>query len=70
MPETSCWTNSARTYVKENAEKEKRNHIKKKSDWLNPGSIGIQMHHPEKKEKNIPIKRPRIPDFCTSHQHN
>jgi len=53
-------------YVKENAEKEK-----KKSGWINPDSIGIQMRHPEKREKKIhPVKRPKIPDFCTSHHHN
>jgi len=45
-PETSCLTVAARTYVKENAEKEK-----KKSGWINPDSIGIQMRHPEKREK-------------------
>ena len=29
------------------------------------------MRHPEKREKKIhPVKRPKIPDFCTSHHHN
>ena len=72
-PDTSCRTVAARTYVKENAEKYQKTPKtkKKKSGWINPDSIGIQMRHPEKREKKIhPVKRPKIPDFCTSHHHN
>jgi len=49
---------------------ERKYRKKKKSGWINRSSIGIQMP-PEKREKKIhPVKRPKIPDFCTSHHHN
>jgi len=49
---------------------ERKYRKKKKSGWINRSSIGIQMP-PEKREKKIhPVKRPKIPDFCTSHHHH
>jgi len=69
-PETSCLTVAARTYVKENAENYQKT-PKKKSGWINPDSIGIQCATLRRKRKKIhPVKRPKIPDFCTSHHHN
>ena len=72
-PDTSCRTVAARTYVKENAENyQKMPKKKKKEIRLDKSRFDWDTNAPpwEERKKIHPVKRPKIPDFCTSHHHN
>jgi len=52
---------------KNQVDKEEKNPIEN----LRNESIGIYKNVATRREKRIhPVKRPKIPDFCTSHHHN